>query len=182
MIQNPLRLTIFLCALLGVFLSVNTHAGISIIVTAPPPLREVIVEPPGYTSCYVVPQGFYNGIWHYQQRVCEYDNNGGPGLWVAGYWQCTGFAGDRCTRTAWVSSHWARPRDVEYRRYYDWNRRQHHGNRYVHGNAYDNTVHGQIHHNNHSQQGFSQNGNNHHRHYNTQNNHGHGQDNHHGHH
>ena len=175
MMRYLLRSSICFCAFLFFFMSINAHAGVSIIVTAPPPLREVIVEPAGYTTCYIVPQGFYNGIWHYRHRVCEYDNNPDVGIWVAGYWQCTDFlAGGRCTRTSWVASHWTHPRDREYRRYYDWNRHQHrhHENRYSHGNNYQVApqTNPQVHvHGNHG------NGN-----YIIQNNHG-SQGNHHGH-
>lgn len=131
------RLLICFGAFLSLLPSSNLQAGVSIIVTAAPPLREVIVEPPGYTSCYIVPQGFYNGIWHYRHRVCEYENNPEVGIWVAGYWQCTDFLpGGRCTRTAWVASHWTHPRDREYRRYYDWNRHVHHEHGHSHGSHY----------------------------------------------
>lgn len=99
----------------GFFTSFTANTGISLVLTAAPPLREVIVEPAGYTRCYIVPQGFYRGIWHYRHRICEYASEGDLRVWISGYWQCVNYlANGRCMRTAWVESHWAVPVDREY--------------------------------------------------------------------
>lgn len=100
----------------SLFTSLTAQAGISVVVTASPPLREVIVEPAGYTRCYIEPQGFYRGVWHYRHRVCEYAQDDGLQVWVSGYWQCVNYLPNgRCMRNAWIQSHWAVPVENEYR-------------------------------------------------------------------
>jgi hypothetical protein len=108
----------------------TAQAGVTVIVSTPPPPREVIIEPEGYSDCFIVPQGFYNGIWNYRHRVCEYDQPSGLGMWIAGYWQCIGFrAGGLCTRWNWAGGHWANRGEMAYRRP-------------LYRNQYRNRVHG----------------------------------------
>lgn len=142
------RLSIFLGICL--FTCAVAEAGVAVIVSSPPPAREVVIEPPGYARCFMVEPGFYHGVWHYQHRVCEYNNDSGSGAWVAGYWQCIGFrAGGICARWNWAAGHWANGRDIGYRR--GWhserfhyenhrNRDQHGHNRYERSNQHEHSM------------------------------------------
>ena len=124
-----------LMSALSFFSYTSAEAGISVIITTPPPLQEIVVEPVGYSRCYSVPAGFYQGIWHYEHRLCEYDED--SGVWVAGYWQCGRVApGGRCMRTVWVRSHWAVPEDREYE--ISWDRQRHYHNPHAYGYAHGN--------------------------------------------
>ena len=115
--------------LLSLVVAVSSQAGITVIVSPPPPSREIVVGPPGYTNCYVVQQGFYNGVWKHKHRVCEYEGNRGSRMWVNGYWQCGSYRnGGICTGWQWIGSHWASRRDMEfYRRPSNRNYHRHHG-------------------------------------------------------
>lgn len=107
----------FFVVLLSIIVSVSSQAGVSVIVSVPPPSREIVVGPPGYTSCYVVQPGFYNGVWHYKHRVCEYESDAGLRMWINGYWQCGSYrVGGICTGWHWIGSHWANRRDMEFYR------------------------------------------------------------------
>lgn len=95
----------------------NVQSAVTVIVSAPPPPRAVVVGPPGYTRCFSVPPAFYNGVWHHQQRVCEYGANRSIKMWVNGYWQCGSYRnGGVCTRWNWIGSHWASRQDIDYYR------------------------------------------------------------------
>lgn len=143
--------------LLPIVLMTVSHAGTAVIVSSPPQPRDIVVGPPGYTTCYVVQPGFYNGVWQHKHRVCEYEKGSGLRMWVTGYWQCGSYrAGGVCTGWRWVGSHWASPRDMQlYRKSF------HHGSnrRYTHTN-----IHGHI--NQHGRQhGHDAQGTQHHGHY-----------------
>ncbi len=115
MFNNYPKLSMLLGACSSFFMHSLAFASVSVVFTAPPPLREIVVEPAGFSRCYVMPQGFYNGAWHYRHRVCEYDNGPNMRLWVSGYWQCVNYLPHgRCLRNAWIPSHWAGARDREY--------------------------------------------------------------------
>lgn len=108
-------------SLLFIFLlmiSVSAQAHVSIIISLPPPAREIVVEPAGYSNCYVYPAGFYNGVWNYPHRVCEYNRNPEVRIWVAGYWQCPRYLSNGvCTHRVWIRNHWARHGEREYNGY-----------------------------------------------------------------
>ena len=137
--SNVWRCTYMLCCkfrflniifgLISLVCAASTQAGVTVIVSAPPPSREIVVGPPGYKSCYVVQQGFYNGVWQHKHRVCEYEGNNGSRMWVNGYWQCGSYrAGGICTGWHWIGSHWASRRDMDfYRRPSNRNYHRHHG-------------------------------------------------------
>lgn len=109
------RLTVITGIVLSLFSQSQAQAHISVIITAAPPPRAIVVEPRGYSRCYTVPQGFYNNVWHYRHRVCEYPDPKGFRMWVSGYWQCVGFdLRGRCTRTYWLDGHWADLEDPDY--------------------------------------------------------------------
>lgn len=111
---SQLRLSVLFCALFSLLLCMSAEARVSVIVSVAPPAQEMIVEPVGYTSCYMIGPGFYNGIWVNQHRVCEY---GSGGVWVGGYWQCGSYRHNGvCTHWLWAGSHWAGRHDAEYRR------------------------------------------------------------------
>ncbi|WP_173238070.1 hypothetical protein [Legionella antarctica] len=94
--------------LLSLLISTSIQAGLSVVISAPPLAREKIVAPPGYTHCYLVQPGFYNGVWHHKHRVCEYNGTSSQRIWVNGYWQCGSYrTGGICTRWHWIGSHWA---------------------------------------------------------------------------
>jgi hypothetical protein len=122
----------------------SLQAGISVIVSVPPAPREIVVGPPGYTTCYVVQPGFYNGVWHYKQRVCEYEGDSGLRMWVNGYWQCGSYrTGGVCMGWHWIGSHWATRSELGfYRRpsHRDYYRHLAHG----HGGEYGQ-AHGYVH-------------------------------------
>ncbi|MDI1352472.1 MAG: hypothetical protein PSV35_06840 [bacterium] len=96
-------------------LCIGAQAGVTVIVSPAPPLQEIVTIPSGYKTCYFVRPGFYNGVWHYKHRVCEYSVNSGTRMWISGYWQCVSYRpGGRCTNTTWIGSHWAGHHDIEY--------------------------------------------------------------------
>lgn len=151
MLYVKCRFSNLLVALLSLLVSTSIHAGISVIVSAPPPAREIMVGPPGYTSCFIVQPGFYDGVWHHKHRVCEYNGASGQRIWVNGYWQCGSYrAGGICTGWHWIGSHWANRHDMglyrrslhghnthvhvqEQRRRYEHGHGNEHGHRYEHG-------------------------------------------------
>ena len=117
MLQNRSSIYKWGLALISTVVAANSQAGISVIVSEPPPPREIIVGPPGYTTCYIVPPRFYNNVWHNKQRVCEYGGARSLKMWIDGYWQCGSFrSGGRCISWHWVDSHWASRSDIEYYR------------------------------------------------------------------
>lgn len=106
---------LFLSILVSHLICTEVKAAVTIIITPAPRAQEVIVTPPGYSQCYMLEDGFYNGVWQYRHRVCEYPQNMNTQTWVSGYWQCARYlAGGRCTATTWVASHWLRRDDREY--------------------------------------------------------------------
>ncbi len=142
-------------ALLSLLSSTSIQANISVIVSVPPPAREIIVGPPGYTRCYTVQPGFYNGVWHHKHRVCEYNGVSGQRMWVNGYWQCGNYrTGGVCTGWHWIGSHWANRRDIgfyrrsvyrqdtqvqvqEQRRQHEHSHGNEHRHKYEHGRGYN---------------------------------------------
>ncbi|CEG58747.1 hypothetical protein [Legionella fallonii] len=146
--MNPFKSCISRSVLLSLFTLVTTsaHSGISVIISTPPPPREIVVGPPGYTNCYMVQPGFYNGVWQHKHRVCEYEGNSGLRMWVTGYWQCGRYLPNgRCTGWHWIGSHWAtrpevafysRPSHRDYYRHLAYGRGHEHGHRYRHEESY----------------------------------------------
>lgn len=117
MLFNKKTLYFFLCIpLLLVFISVNAFASVSIIVSTPPPLMEVVVPPASYVNCYVVPGGYHNDVWISSHRVCHYNGEPGRNVWISGYWGCTNYTpyGGHCLHWSWFPSHWMHTGYVEY--------------------------------------------------------------------
>lgn len=135
-----------LSGLCSLYLSSNAQAQISIVISTPPPppAQAVVVEPPGFTNCYFIESGFYDGIWQYGHQVCEYTSGPAYQIWVAGYWQCPYYGnGGICARWRWAPGHWANNYEINYLQPYVSPQavyisdRGRHGHAYVHGHGYD---------------------------------------------
>jgi len=87
-----------------------------VVVSTPPPMREVVPAPGGYADCYEVGPGFYHGVWANRYRVCEYNDNPYGEAWVSGYWRCDRYRGydGVCLDWNWVPSHWTARRGFEF--------------------------------------------------------------------
>jgi hypothetical protein len=133
MLYVKFRFSNIIFGLTALAISASPQAGVSVIVSAPPPVREIVVGPPGYTTCYVVPAGFFNGVWFHKHRVCEYEGSAGLRIWVNGFWQCGSFrSGGICTGWHWIGSHWANRHDMEfYRREALGNNHRHYAGRQI---------------------------------------------------
>lgn len=85
-------------------LIIHAKTSINVVLTPAPRAQEVIVVPAGYSRCYQVASGFYDGVWQYQHRVCEYPQQKS---WVSGHWQCTRYRPNGyCTQQIWLKGHW----------------------------------------------------------------------------
>ncbi|MDR3478316.1 MAG: hypothetical protein P4M14_09830 [Gammaproteobacteria bacterium] len=116
MLNRHIRVALLIVSLCLVFIGIKAEAHPFVIVSAAPPMREAVMPPGGYVSCYTVPPAFYEGVWINAHRVCQYDRGQGAGMWVSGYWQCVRFRHVEgvCLDWGWMPSHWASPRIAEY--------------------------------------------------------------------
>lgn len=63
-----------------------------------PSYRERSVVPRGYARCYIVPAGFYHGVWKSQHTICRYRGR----IWISGHYECLKFRRGYCRVGVWV--------------------------------------------------------------------------------
>ncbi len=131
MLQLRFLLSILFCGVLSL-LSINTNAAVNVIIGSPPPARVVVLPPPGYSNCPIIPGRLYGNVWIPPHQECSYSN----GLvWVAPYWGCVRWRHNgMCTRWTWVQPRRVY-RAVPRHRYYA------HPRHYRHGGGHDRHWH-----------------------------------------
>ena len=76
-----------------------------IVVPSPEPV-EAIVTPSGAMNCYKIKEGFWQGKWVTEHRVCQYQHDTGY-AWVETYWTCYKYdSGGACMTWKSWSSGW----------------------------------------------------------------------------
>lgn len=99
----------WLSSLLLLSVTISYAAHVNVIISTPPSDREVILPPTGYTTCHIIPAGFYHHLWIPARRVCQYPEYPAGNVWVAGYWACDQYGVDgACYHWRWFPAHWER--------------------------------------------------------------------------
>ena len=132
-----------LIVVFGFCFSIMAYAGVNVVISVAPPVREVVQPPSGYMQCYEVPGGFNDGIWEDRHSICQYDNDQYGGSWIAGYWSCNHYRHNGvCMRWGWVPSHWVNAGRNEYGvRPFELRRYHHYHTKYDNHHRYEREYH-----------------------------------------
>lgn len=86
-------------------------------VTRIPAPKEATVIPPGFDECTVVKEGWVNGIWVPEHRVCKYSKSKEGVAWIEAHWACTEYKTTEnltgeCMKWDWKPGHWLKTLDT----------------------------------------------------------------------
>ena len=95
----------------------QTAETVAKMVTPVPAPKEIVAAPAGFVNCFIIKEGWFNGVWVPEHRVCQYNPSNEGVAWIEGYWACTqynstGKMNSVCTNWDWKPGRWVKTLSV----------------------------------------------------------------------